>query len=245
MQGMVEMAVPSSRRERVRASTVAEIKAAALDLMRERGAMEVHFADIARVMGMTAPALYRYFADRDALFTALIEDAYNDLADSLEAATAAVPTDDLWGRLRAGMAAYRAWGVGQPERFGLIFGQPIPGFAVSEESKSTDAAARALGVIESIVEDAEAQGRLQPSVVTRVAAGLSAAVAEAHAQGEKMLPAAAFQGVLQAWIAVHGFVSLEAFGHLAWFPEDAREGLYEAQVELVARAMGVDVPAAT
>jgi AcrR family transcriptional regulator len=241
--GAMTLATTGSRRERVRASTVAEIKAAALDLMRERGSTEIHFADIARVMGMTAPGLYRYFADRDALLTVLIEDAYNDLADSLESAVAKVPADDLWARLRSAMAAYRGWGVGQPERFALIFGMPIPGFSVSEESGSKDAAERALGVIEAIVKDALDSGRLQPSVVTRVSPGLMALVAEAQAQDDSKLPAAAFQGVLQAWIGVHGFVVLEAFGHLAWFPDDAREGLYEAQVELVARAMGVAIPA--
>jgi AcrR family transcriptional regulator len=240
--GVADGPVLPSRRERVRASTVAEIKAAALDLMRERGSMEVHFADIARVMGMTAPALYRYFDDRDALLTALIEDAYSDLADALEQGSGSVPADDLWERLRASMAAYRAWGVTQPERFALIFGRPIPGFAVSEDSGSTDSAARAMGVIESIVLDAQAQGRLQPSIVTHVAPGLAALVADKHTEGVMGLPPAAFQGVLQAWIGVHGFVVLEAFGQLAWFPDSALEGLYEAQVELVARAMGIEVP---
>ena len=47
--------------------------------MREQGTTDVRFTDIARVMGMTPPALYRYFADRDELLTALITDAYGDL----------------------------------------------------------------------------------------------------------------------------------------------------------------------
>ena len=73
---MVALAPAASRRERARAATVAEIKATALDLMREAGTTDVRFTDIARVMGMTPPALYRYYADRDALLTDLITDAY-------------------------------------------------------------------------------------------------------------------------------------------------------------------------
>ena len=95
-------AAPTSRRERVRASTLSEIKACALDLMRERGSTQVHFADIARAMGMTAPALYRYFDDRDDLLTALIRDAYNDLADTLAKAIAPVDATDDWARLSGG-----------------------------------------------------------------------------------------------------------------------------------------------
>ena len=45
--------------------------------MREQGTTDVRFTDIARVMGMTPPALYRYFADRDELLTDLITDAYD------------------------------------------------------------------------------------------------------------------------------------------------------------------------
>lgn len=61
-----ETTVPS-RRERARAATIGEIKETAVALMRERGTTDVSFADIARSMGMTAPALYRYFEDRDEL----------------------------------------------------------------------------------------------------------------------------------------------------------------------------------
>ena len=45
------------RRERARTATIEEIKATALDLMRETGTTDARFTDIARVMGMTPPAL--------------------------------------------------------------------------------------------------------------------------------------------------------------------------------------------
>ena len=62
--------------------------------MREYGTTDVRFADIAREMGMTAPALYRYFADSDELLTALIVDAFNDLGAAVAAARHDVPPDD-------------------------------------------------------------------------------------------------------------------------------------------------------
>src|SRR6187431_3032 len=75
-----------SRRERARAATIEEIKATALQLMREQGTTDVRFTDIARVMGMTAPALYRYFADRDDLLGDLISDSYEHLGAAVAAA---------------------------------------------------------------------------------------------------------------------------------------------------------------
>jgi hypothetical protein len=81
---------------------------------------------IARQMGLTAPALYRYFADRDAPLAELVIDAYDDLADALEAAVAEQPDTRSADRLRAFAAAYRAWAISQPHRYRLLFGAPIP-----------------------------------------------------------------------------------------------------------------------
>lgn len=229
----------TSRRERVRASTVAEIKAAALNLMSETGSTQVHFSDIAKSMGMTAPGLYRYFADRDALLTELIRDAYNDLADHLERASGSVPQADLWKRLLKGMQTYRAWALAQPQRFALIFGLPIPGLEVSEESGTTEAAARAMAVLENIVIDAVAADRLQPSILTQVGPALCSMANDKHELEGVDLPAAAYQGVIQAWIGVHGFVSLESSGHLDWQSPDVRDELFLAQVELSAHAIGI------
>ena len=64
---------------------------------------------IAREMGMTSPALYRYFASRDALATALIVDAYHSFAAALAAARAICPEDAHHERLLAVSRAYRAW----------------------------------------------------------------------------------------------------------------------------------------
>ena len=75
-----------TRRERARAATLTEIKQTALELMREHGTTDVRFTDIARVMGLTPPALYRYYADRDELLTDLITDGYRDLAAALAVA---------------------------------------------------------------------------------------------------------------------------------------------------------------
>ena len=78
--------------------------------MREQGTTDVRFTDIARVMGMTAPALYRYFADRDELLTALITDAYGELGHAVAAgprrARARRHRRPLGGRRPT---AYREW----------------------------------------------------------------------------------------------------------------------------------------
>src|SRR3954447_9740304 len=108
-----------TRRERARATTIAEIKQTAMDLMREQGTPDIRFADIARAMGMTAPALYRYYADRDKLLTDLVTDAFGMLAEAVSQAREQIPARDIEGRWLAVASAYRDWARQEPERFSL------------------------------------------------------------------------------------------------------------------------------
>ena len=51
----------------------------------EGGAGSVSLNAIARAMGMSPAALYRYFASRDALLAELVVEAYGSLADAVAA----------------------------------------------------------------------------------------------------------------------------------------------------------------
>ena len=59
-----------SRRDRVRAATTQEILQTARKLLVEDGPAAISLRAIAREMGMTAPALYRYFGSHDELLEA-------------------------------------------------------------------------------------------------------------------------------------------------------------------------------
>src|SRR6266516_180026 len=90
-----------SRRERVRAATRAEILLAARDLLVAGGTEDVTLRGIAAKLGITAPALYRYFDSREQLLGALRNSIYHELADTLAAARDAVPSAKPLHRSRA------------------------------------------------------------------------------------------------------------------------------------------------
>ncbi|HLO17085.1 MAG TPA: helix-turn-helix domain-containing protein [Anaerolineales bacterium] len=79
------------RRTRIHTATVLEIKQMARQLMATQGSASLSLGAIAKQMGFTSQALYRYFPSRDALITALIVDACTDFAAALEAARDAPP----------------------------------------------------------------------------------------------------------------------------------------------------------
>jgi len=64
------MTVTPTRRERLRTATVAEIKDLARRLLKAGGPQSISLRAIARDMGMTAPAIYRYFPSLDQLVPA-------------------------------------------------------------------------------------------------------------------------------------------------------------------------------
>ena len=230
-------APPPSRRERVRAATIEEIKATALRMLREHGS-DLRFADIARDMGMTAPALYRYFSDRDELLSALMVDGFQEMQEALTSALDAADPGDLAGRIRAAAVAYRAFAKVDPSRFSLLFGLPNPEFGRHSEHSSGPAAghtmARLEAMIRTVLDSGETPEPLLAATGPTVAEEL---LTVQHSEGLPV-PAEHYQALLHFLAAVHGFACLECFDHLNWITPAARDEVFDAQVELLIVAMG-------
>ena len=119
---------PPPMRERYRAHVRHEVKQAALRQLAESGPAAVSISAIGKQLGMSGPALYRYFASRDELLTELTIDAYHDLADALGAAAGRAADRGARARLEELGRAYRSWALAQPHRYRLLFGPPLPGY---------------------------------------------------------------------------------------------------------------------
>jgi AcrR family transcriptional regulator len=232
--------LPVSRRERARAATTEEIKQTALDLMREQRTTDIRFTDIAKHMGLTPPALYRYFDGRDELLTALITDAYRELGRAVAEARESRGPDDIAGRWVAVGTAYRDWARREPAQFALILGMPVPGYVADEEGPTTEAAKRAMSQLSGLFVTALELGQLGHPLIREVDPALAACAEEKHPDEHAAgLPVESFQAMLHAWAGLHGFTSLEAYGHLDWITPEARDALFATQLELIAKASGL------
>jgi AcrR family transcriptional regulator len=238
MTGAAGRARPSTRRQRVRQATVDEIKAVARAQMATEGTAAVTLRAIAREMGLTASALYRYFGSRDELVTALVVDAYDSLADAMEAAVQAVPPGRHADRLRAAFGAFRRWGLDHPTEFALVFGSPIPGYHAPEEARP--AGLRHTDLLWRLLADAFAAGALDPERVdVRVPPTLRRQVeALGRGRGPAGLPAPLLAFGLSAWVRLHGLVALEVFGHVGQAVGDGA-ALFEQEAEAVVRQSGL------
>jgi AcrR family transcriptional regulator len=193
-------------RERYRAQVRREVKQAALSQLAESRPAGVSVSAIGKQLGVSGPALYRYFASRDELLTELVIDAYDDLAGALRAAAGRVPGREPRARFEALVRAYRSWALAQPHRYQLLFGPPLPGYDAHAQRLADAAQAGMNLLLETLRElgDHPATPAGQP-----LASQLSA---WAHRHGLDIDPAIALRGVL-IWSRVHGFVSLEIAGN--------------------------------
>jgi AcrR family transcriptional regulator len=219
---------PASIRERYRAQVRREVKQAALAQLAQAGPAAVSISAIGKQLGVSGPALYRYFASRDELLTELVIDAYHDLADSLAAAVSHAPSQDPRARLEAFARGYRSWAMAQPYRYRLLFGPPLPGYDAHAE-RLVAAAAEAMNLLLSIL--GEPTGRPTARLLQPLAGQLAAWV-QPYAPG--LDPGTALDAVL-IWSRLHGIVSLEIAGNFASMGLDPGQ-LFET--ELASLPMG-------
>ena len=138
-----------------------EIKQTARRQLAAEGA-DLSLRAIARELGVVSSALYRYFASRDELLTALIIDAYNAIGEAGERADAAITERlDLTRRWLAVANAWREWALAHPAEYALIHGSPVPGYAAPADTIAP--ASRRFLVIAAIIRDGRQSGVLAPA----------------------------------------------------------------------------------
>jgi AcrR family transcriptional regulator len=120
-------------RQLAREQNIERIKALALTQLAESGAGSLSLRAIARELNLVSSAIYRYYASRDDLITALIVDAYGDLADRLEEAGNSARRGPRRRWLDT-CHAMRTSAVAEPHRWALIYGSTIPGYAAPPET---------------------------------------------------------------------------------------------------------------
>jgi AcrR family transcriptional regulator len=195
-------------RGRYKALVRREVKEAALAQLKQAGPAGVSISAIGKQLGVSGPALYRYFASRDELLTELVVDAYHDLADALTAADSQASGQGPRARLQAFGRAYRSWALDQPHRYRLLFGPPLPGYDAHAQ-RLVEASQKAMNVLLGILR--EPRGRTTAPPPQPLASQLTAWAQPHHPRTD---PAAALWAVV-IWSRLHGIISLEIAGNFA------------------------------
>lgn len=208
------MTETSTRRERQREATYAEIVRASRELLAE-GA-ELSLRAVATRMGVTAPALYRYVASYQDLVDLVAYEIDRAATETFAAAADALPADDAAGRLLVSTTAFRHWALANPREFSLVFANPVADAACVRRELVTLSSSGHLFTDQ--MHQVWLQTRfpiptldeLPPAVREAVTDPLIPAKVEKIALEDRGLVWAYMQG----WTQLYGVVALEVFGHM-------------------------------
>lgn len=198
---------PRPRREKRHPDLHTAIKETAWKQIAGLGAAALNLRGIARDLGITAPSIYNYFPNRDALITDLIVDAFASLDDSQTAAIVAIPEQEHAQRLLALGINYREWAMAKPERYQLIFGTPLAGYSAPFDI-TQPVAERSLTVLMNVLMAGHLAGKLRLETGRALSPQIQAMFSDWQQQrgtADEQVQILAFS----IWAHVHGLVSIE------------------------------------
>ncbi len=196
----------------------------------EHGAAGLSLRAIARELGMVSSAVYRYVASRDELLTLLLIDAYNDLADAVEAARDAMA--EVWSDDVLAIAhAVRRWALTHPARWALLYGSPVPGYQAPGE-RTVGPSTRVLGALFDAVAAGIATGDIMLTD--------HAAPQPMSSDFQRIRDHFGFPGddrviaeCLLLWAAIVGAINLEVFGRHGAGTLTDPEAIFDTQVRVL------------
>lgn len=187
---------------------------------------------------MSSSAIYRYFASRDDLLTALIIESYESLGAALRAAVEPIPERAHRSRWLAACRAMRAWAVEHPHEFSLLYGSPVPDYVAPSDTIAP--AGRAVDALVAVVRAAAADGSLTPpehtdSAMVPECESQLTATADLLAPG---VPPLAMARLFQNLSQLVGVISLELYGHLVGTLDPAGP-FFELTIAEMAKLLGL------
>ena len=225
---------PSTWRARHHAEMSAKIKETARLLLTTGGADAVSLRAIAREIGVTPAAIYRYYSS----IQELVDELRADIMDELDAQVKFVHdeacADSPVIRIGEMAQAFRRWAIEHPNEFWLALGPSSPGddelaMASGQTARQVPQfAAYFFGEFLQSWEYSHSGANPADQVGKPTCTDAHAAVAE----GLPGLPRAAVSGFLSAWARLYGVVAMEISGQVKWLPIDAPdlEALVQAQL---------------
>lgn len=197
----------------------------------ERGAAALSLRAVARDLGMVSSAVYRYVADRDALLTLLVVDAYDEVGDLVDMTLVRESRRRWDSRLLAISQTVREWALAEPARYALLYGSPVPGYAAPAEVTVAPGTRIVLALL-ALLAEGVAVGDVHCDGSVPLPRGLGKDLRRISRELQLDLAEAVLGRGVLFWSTMFGAVSLEVFGQLGGesFTEPAL--LFDHQIRL-------------
>lgn len=181
---------------------MSDVVDAARGHLAEGGPASVSWRGIAREVGVNPASLYTYFDSLDDLFTAVITSSFGRLGAAVGGAAEGAAELEPAERLMACAHAYRAWALGHPAEFNLIFTDRIPGYEAPPGGPTVEVQKAVFGPFVAALDELSGNEPTEPGARPGVAVGPLERIS--------------------LWAAMHGFVMLEINHHLPFVADHER-----------------------
>lgn len=135
---------PQERRQRNRQEVIDAILASAREIMRRDGVAALNLNEVARMVGMQTPSLYKYFSSKFVLYDALFRMGVRLFRESEEQIWKT--SQPIWERIEAWFENRLLLAQEHTDLYHLVFDNPVPGFLPSQQSLEEARKIRPLGV---------------------------------------------------------------------------------------------------
>ena len=183
--------VPSvaERRARNRREMVDGILMAARAQIREEGAAALNLNEVARRVGVTTPALYKYFPGKMALYDALFRLGTRIFREELEALNLGEAPSAQAG-MRATFEQQLSFALRYPELHELVLQRPVPRFVPSEEGLREAAQLEDIGrrILDQWIERGLIAPKGPPERAFNLLLAVTGGLTSAHMANEPHLP---------------------------------------------------------
>jgi AcrR family transcriptional regulator len=199
---------------------------------------------IAREMGMTAPALYRYFDSHQDLIKHVVADIFTEIADGIHAAiqgAGQASGGDMTAKMIAACREFRRWSLNHKDEFGLLFGTPLPGLEAVHDEVIDDCAAKFSGTFFALFLELWRKHPFPVPTDDEIDPSLRTQLARYREGLGSDLPLGAFLTFLRCWVRLYGMVSLEVFGHMHFALDDAAP-MFDITLAELADLVGLEYP---
>lgn len=207
----------TDRRKQLRERSFQDIRQAARALLLAEGLAGVTINAVARRMGMTGPAIYRYYDSHEALIAGLTAEFYREATEEIEAVRAPGAVN-----LVPMCRALRRWALANRAGFQLIFATPplapSPGLARGEAQQ----AALAFGAVffDEVAQIWESKGFPVPAPAS-MDPSLRQQLDQYARENGNRLPTEAVFVFLTCWIRLYGLLCMEVLHQMDFAITDA------------------------
>ena len=210
-----DAARPTSRRDRLRAELEHEALAAARAIIATQGVEALSLSAVAREIGVSPPALYRYFEGKLGLTHAVYEAVTRDFVATVAKAASAMDLEDFGGQLYAATRAVLDWSVANPGEFDLLMGAGYARLSTCGRHVDQLLSRELGGILGQTFAQLWRQGILPYPSEQEIEPRLRSQVTAYGRLMEHDYPPGVAMVMITCWRQIYGLLCMAVYGHLA------------------------------